>query len=133
MKEYVLDTMALVRFLEDSLPKKANAAVRGAESGENLLLVPEIVMDEFVYIALRGRLKTEDPAARIREVLMHMRSSRFVSLVPMDFSCWETFLEIDLAELHDRMICSIAVTKDIPVVTDDEEIASWSGVKTIWN
>jgi len=133
LKEYVLDTMALVRLLEDSLPKKANDVVRGAEKGENLLLVPEIVMGEFLYIALKGRLETDDPVATTEEVLMHLRSSRFVSAVRMDFSCWEAFLEVGLAELHDRMICSIAFAKNAPVITADKEITSWGGVEIVWN
>lgn len=133
MKEYILDTMALVRLLEDTLPKGANAAVKGAEKGENTLLVPEIVLGEFMYIALRGRLGIEDPQATIGEVLTHMRSSRFLSLVHMDFSCWETFLDVNLSELHDRMICSIAVARNAPVMTDDKDIASRGGVKTVWS
>ncbi|MFQ5909942.1 MAG: PIN domain-containing protein [Thermoplasmata archaeon] len=133
MSEYILDTMALVRLLEDRLPKRANAVVKGAEKGENLLLVPEIAMGEFTYVALRGRLRTEDPLTTIREVLTHMRSSRFLSLVQMDFSCWEAFLDVDLAELHDRMICSIAIVRNVPVVTDDKDITLWGGVETVWS
>jgi predicted nucleic acid-binding protein len=133
LKEYVLDTMALVRLLEDTLPKKANDIVKGAEKGENLLLLPEIVMGEFFYIALKGRLETDDPVATAEEVLMHLRSSRFVSQVQMDLSSWEAFLEVGLAELHDRMVCSIAHTRNAPVVTDDREIKAWGGVEIIWN
>ncbi|MCJ2562602.1 MAG: PIN domain-containing protein [Candidatus Thermoplasmatota archaeon] len=133
LKEYVLDTMALVRLLDDSLPKKANAVIKGAEKGDNLLLVPEVVLGEFLYIALKGRLETEDPVATTEEVLMHLRSSRYVSPVQMDFSCWEAFLEVGLAELHDRIICSIASARNVPLVTDDKEITAWGGVEIIWN
>jgi hypothetical protein len=55
------------------------------------------------------------------------------SQVQMDLSSWEAFLELNLAELHDRIVCSIAHARNAPVVTDDKEITAWGGVEVVWN
>ncbi len=68
-KRYVADTVAVARFFEDSLPAKADLAFKEAEDGNAIILIPEVVIGEFVYIALKGRLKTSDPKSLILELL----------------------------------------------------------------
>ncbi len=68
MSTYVVDTIALIKYLADELPEKADKIFRDAEKGLSLLLLPHIVIGEFAYISLK-KIKTEDPAASVREVL----------------------------------------------------------------
>lgn len=47
MSTYVVDTIALIKYLADELPEKADKIFRDAEKGLSLLLLPHIVIGEF--------------------------------------------------------------------------------------
>ncbi len=132
MKSYVADTVSLARYFEDSLPSKAEVAFQEAEDGKARILVPGIVIAEFIYIALKGRLKTPDPKATIRELLSEIQASTFLQQVAMTQNSWERFLESKVRELHHRIVHSIALSSNASgIITNDEELKS-SGFRTIW-
>ena len=133
MKNYIVDTMALVSYLEDNVPKSADKIFKSAEQNKCKLLIPEIVLGEFIYISLKGKLKTSSPKSLIMEVLISLDASRYVDFIAMDIEAWEEILELDIRELHDRMICSIALSKDAVVITDDEDIKKNKAVETVWD
>jgi predicted nucleic acid-binding protein len=131
-RRYVADTVGLARFFEDSLPSKADRAFKEAEDGNAVILIPEIVTAEFVYIALRGRLKSNDPKALIQELLGELDAAAGFRQVGMTRNAWTEFLLSEIPELHDRMIHAIAKTEEVDaIITNDREIAS-SGFRTIW-
>lgn len=129
---YVLDTMALVRYLEDKLPPKADKVCKMAEKGETILFLPQIVIGDFVYIALKNRLKGVNSAATVREVLHLVEASGYIKPVDMDFKAWHEFITLSVPELHDRMICAIAKSRGATIITHDEEISK-SGAQTLWD
>ena len=132
MKTYVADTVALVQYLEDSLPEHAEEAFRDAEGGSALILVPDIVIGEFVYIALKGRLKMRDAKSATRELLKEVDASSYMKPVGMTMAAWEIFIESDVRELHDRMILSIARANSASgIITPDAELRS-SDFPTVW-
>ena len=133
MNVYVVDTMALVSYLENDLPVPADKIFKLAEQNKCKLLVPEIVIGEFIYICLKGKLKTSNPKSLIMEVLISLDASRYVDFIGMDTEAWEEFLELDIRELHDRMICSIVLSKDAIVITDDKDIKKNKAVETVWD
>jgi predicted nucleic acid-binding protein len=129
---YVADTVALARYLEDNLPKRANEVFEKAESGLATILVPDICIAEFIYVGLRGRLKVSDPKAIIRELLDDLQSSQFLRPVGISSEGWEIFVDSTVPELHDRMICSTAESNGVDaIITNDPEIAA-SKFPTIW-
>lgn len=132
MKDYVVDTIALVRYLENDLPVSADKVFKLAEQNKCKLLVPEIVIGEFIYISLKGRLKTSNPKSFIMEVLISLDASRYVDFIGMDTEAWEEFLGLDIRELHDRMICSIALSKEAIVITNDNDIMKNEPIETVW-
>jgi predicted nucleic acid-binding protein len=48
MSDLLIDTVALVRYLDDALPRRADEAFRQAEQGRNRILLPQIPLGEFV-------------------------------------------------------------------------------------
>jgi predicted nucleic acid-binding protein len=129
---YVADTMALARYLEDNLPKRANEVFEKAETGKATILVPDIVIAEFIYIGLKGRLKVSDPRAAITELLSDLQSSPFLRPVGMSSAAWEAFIDSRVPELHDRLIYSTDVTNEADaIITNDPEIIA-SAYPTIW-
>jgi predicted nucleic acid-binding protein len=136
-KKYIADAMALARYFEDRLPTKADLAFREAEEGSAEILIPEIVVGEFIYIALKQRLNKErisDPQMTIRELLGEMETSSYLKPVGMSSMAWNHFLESKIPELHDRMIYSIAKSlesdKLVAIITDDPDLKK--AFKTIW-
>lgn len=129
---YVADTMALARYLENNLPKKANDVFEKAEAGKATILVPQIVIAEFIYIALKGRLKVSDPRTTIAELLSDLESSQYLRAVDVSSAGWEIFLNSRVPELHDRLIYSTAVANEADaILTNDPELVA-SDHPTIW-
>jgi predicted nucleic acid-binding protein len=133
MNEYIIDTMALVRYLENNLPGPADKVFKSAEKNECKLLIPEIVMGEFIYISLRGRLKSSDPKSLIMETLISLDASRYIDFLSMDTEAWEEFLALNISELHDRMICATALCRNAKIISNDEEIRNSDKVVSIWD
>ena len=52
--DFITDTGTLAKYLEDSLPDSAPAAFGQAEWGDGSIIVPQIVVGEFIYIAIKG-------------------------------------------------------------------------------
>jgi predicted nucleic acid-binding protein len=129
---YVADTVALARYLEDNLPKRANEVFAKAETGTATVIVPDIVIAEFIYIGLKGRLKVSDPRATIAELLGDLQSSQFLRPVGIPSAAWEIFIDSRVPELHDRLIYATAVASEADaIITNDPEIIA-SAYRTIW-
>ena len=131
-RKYVADTVALANYLVNTLPAKADAAFKESENGDALILIPEIVIGEFMYICLKGRLRSDDPKALIQELLDEVDAAAGLRQVGMTNRAWKGFMESKVPELHDRMILAIANAEQVEaIITNDEELAS-SGFRTIW-
>ena len=131
METYVVDTVALARYFEDDLPRAADKIFRLAEEGKAELLIPSIVIGEFIYSVLKGRLKVADIRSTIVELLQTIQISEYLHQVDMTLAEWQEFLNLKVPELHDRMICAVAVAHNATVMTNDLEIRA-EGIHTIW-
>jgi predicted nucleic acid-binding protein len=130
---YVIDTIALVKYFEDDLPPRANSIFKSAEEGKAKLLVPSIVAGEFIYIALKGRLKAQDPLAAVTELISDMESTSYLISADMGTADWKIFLELKVPELHDRMICATSLRHSAKaIITNDPEIQKEGRTTTIW-
>ncbi len=131
-RKYVADTVALAKYLDDTLPAKPDGAFKESENGGAVILVPEIVIGEFIYICLKGRLRSDDPKSLIQELLDQVDAAAGLRQVGMTNKSWAEFMESKISELHDRMILAIAKAELVEaIITNDEELAS-SGFRTIW-
>lgn len=138
LKRYIADTVAIIRYFEDALSSKGDAAFREAEEGKAEIFVPEIVIGEFIYVAMKNRIKSErtEVLSIIRELLDEIESSSYLKPVKMNSISWNCFLESHVSELHDRMIHSVALSfekagSEVSIITND---SSLKGVfaRTIW-
>lgn len=130
---FVLDTIALVRHLENNLPKGADRAFQAAEAGRARLFLPEIALAEFIYIALRGRLRAPNPRAVVEEVVDQIRGASYLTLSSLPPAAWDVFLELAVPELHDRLIAADALHRGLPLITNDPSLKSVRGLQVIWD
>ena len=77
MKNFITDTVGSTRYLEDNLPSHASDVFSLAEKGEDSILVPQIVMGEFTYIAMKGSLRLAIPKSAVKQVLDELRGNIF--------------------------------------------------------
>lgn len=131
--EAVIDTIALVHHLNDSLPARAAALFRAAENGQGSLYLPEIALGEFAYLALRGHLRLDNARSLVEEVVDQIRASGYIRLSNLGATGWSVFLDLPVPELHDRMIASDAVARRVALVTDDRELKHVPGLRVVWD
>jgi len=133
MNQYIVDTIALARYLENKLPLKVNEIFESAEKGEAQLLITEIVIGELIYTLRKGRLAIEDISVVENQILQELETASYFNFISLDFQAWKRFLELDIPELHDRMIAAAFVKDDhIAVLTNDEKIID-TGIACIWD
>ena len=132
LTDYLTDTVAFVRYLEDRLPPRVDRVFRDAEAGRNHLLIPEIALAEFLYIALRGRLRGPRPELLVREVLHDLSASEAFTVSSMPSTGWEVFLDLRVRELHDRMIASEAIARGVPLISNDPVFDGVPRLRAIW-
>lgn len=132
LTDCVIDTVALVRHLEDNLPAAADRAFREAEAGKSRLFLPEIALAEFIYLALRGRMRTPSPRAVVDEVVNQIRASGYLILSSLPPAAWDWFLNLEIPELHDRIIVADAMHRGLPLITNDRSAKAVEGLRTLW-
>lgn len=132
LTDYLVDTVAFVRYLQDKLPAKADSAFREAESGRGHLFLPQIALAEFVYLALRGRLRGPKPEVQVREVLHNLTASSAFTVSSMPPDAWELFLGLAIPEMHDRLIAAEAVSRRAPIISNDAAFDGVTGTSRIW-
>ena len=132
MSSYVADTVALARYFEDVLPRSANRAFAQAEQGNGTIVIPEIVLAEFSYIALRGRLRSPVAQANVAETVNGILDSPMFEVVSLDRKGWNRFFDLEISELHDRMIVAEALSRGVPLLSSDEEMTRAPGLEVVW-
>ena len=133
LTDFVIDTVALVRYLEDRLPRAAQAAFRAAEAGRSRLYLPQIALGEFVYIALRGKVNDALSNATIQETVQQVLGSSFISVGGFPESAWEILMSLQIPELHDRMLAAESLSRGLALVSNDSAFDDVAGLTVVWD
>jgi len=131
--KYVVDTHALVWFLEGNPRLGANAKAV-LENLDSELIVPVIVLSEACWMVEHG--KTSIPT--VGDFLSAVDADPRVTVVPLDRTVLNKTLALAaITELHDRQIVATALLlgeqgEPVAMLTKDENIRSAGLVPTIW-
>ncbi|MDJ0270276.1 MAG: PIN domain-containing protein [Aigarchaeota archaeon] len=131
---YTVDTIALLAYLADSLPRKADSIFSVAERRKHPYS-PSITIGETLYILLRGKdiFSRRIPVESLIELLKALKFSKSLRVVDLDIDGWRIAIGSNLTELHDRMIVDTHLRHNSrAIIMNDEEIVSTPGVETIW-
>lgn len=127
---YVADTHSLIWYLYASprLGKAAHAAFESVGRGEARLIVPAIVIAEFVYIAERGKV-----AVDVDVVIRKLSANPAIEISPLSV---ERVLAMrglsSIPEMHDRLIASEARQRGARIITRDTVIRDAKVAGMVW-
>ncbi|WP_250123537.1 PIN domain-containing protein [Chroococcidiopsis sp. CCMEE 29] len=130
---YVIDTHALIWFLEGNPRLSSQAATILADSNSSLVL-PAIALAEAVWIVERGKTSIPSAQALLNAVNFDPR----VTLYPLNQPIIKQTLNLlSIHEMHDRQIVATAILLQnqgdtIALLTCDQNITASSIVSTIW-
>lgn len=129
MKKYVIDTQALIKFLNGV--KVINSAIdqilREADAGEHIIIIPSVVIFEIAYLYEKKRIPVSvmDIEGIISGSLNYIEEPLTSDVIKLAF-------EInDIPELHDRLIAGTARYLDLPLITNDPVILRSAFVKCV--
>ncbi len=131
--KYVIDTHALIWFLEGNsrLGANANAILSNPDSQ---LVIPATTLAEAVWIVERGR--TSIPSAK--NLLSAVKADPRVVIYPLDKDVIETTMSLSaINEMHDRQIAATVLVltskgEDVQLLTCDLNITASGLVPIIW-
>ena len=129
MNRVVTDTMAIILRLENrKLPSKTAYLFEQAEKNNIKIYIPTIVLAEIGYLSEKSRIDTN-----IFEVEAYCQRYSKIDVIGMTFASIKAAFSIsDIPELHDRLIASIALALDLPLITNDATIVKSQYVRTVW-
>ncbi len=128
MASYVTDTQALIKFMmgKKVINEQCHQAFLAADRGENIIMIPAVVLMEVLYLFEKARIKIDLIQT---ETLLKSRNYKFE---PLSFEILKTASDInDIPELHDRLIAATARHLDIPLITNDPVIIGSRFVKVL--
>ena len=131
--KYVLDTHALVWYLEGSSRLSINAKAV-IDAPDNQLVVPLIALTEAVFIIGRGRTSIPDISTLLNRVLTDQR----IELFPFTWEIFQQSLTATIIpEIHDRIIVATSLHLQglghtVALVTRDGMITQSGLISIIW-
>lgn len=129
-RRYVTDTHTWHWYVQDDpqLGTGARAALRLVETGESQLLIPAIVLAEFVCLC--EKLRIRPPMQRVAETIA---SNANIVLLDLSLAQLTAFEKLDPSlEMHDRLILADALLAGATLITRDDELQRAGVVPTIW-
>lgn len=127
---YVIDTHTWHWYLQDApqLGPGARAALKLVELGQAQLLLPAIVLAEFVYLCEKLGISSS------LEIVGHtIASSNSISLVELGLAQLMAFEKLDPSlEMHDRLILADALLAGATIITKDYNIQRTDLAPTVW-
>ena len=120
MNHYVIDTQALVKHLcgNKVINDKIDTIMKGADNGENIIIIPSVVIFEIGYLEEKKRIPVSlsDIENILNSSINYIEERLSIDIIKASFGIK------DIPELHDRLIAGTSSYLKIPLLTNDPEI-----------
>lgn len=140
MKSYTVDSVALIHYLLDILPKEAQAIVEDAEAGDARLELPSIVLAETAYILqkrdeIRGRdVRDVSNPDEIRDLLTTLERGSPFQLVETGYDeLRHLAVRMNAFSIHDALIVASHESRNTEAVLTKDGTIVDSDVTTVWD
>jgi len=127
---YVTDAHGFLWFLskDKRLGKKALEIFRSCDKGEEIVVVPSIVLLECLYVCEKKRIGFE-----FREIMLKIQGTFNYPVYPLDEGVVLECQNVDkIAEPHDRIIVATTKLLNAKLITKDAGIINSKLVETVW-
>lgn len=126
---YIADTHSFYWYLQQPslLSPAADAVFRLVETNSAQMVIPAIVIAEIYYLT-KKKGKPLTPS----RLLAQIEQAPGYLLSELGVPQLERLEELDIPEMHDRLIVAEAIIYQAPIVTKDAEISKIAKIETIW-
>ena len=127
---YITDTHSLIWYLteDNRLGNKAYSIFNKADKGEEIIIIPTIVLAEILYICEKKKASLE-----FKSILKKINNS--LNYLPFNLNM-EIILKIEtllkISEIHDRIIVATASLVNGIIITKDKNIIDSKLIETLW-
>ena len=129
MNKYVVDTQALIKFLNGVkvINDEIDSILKKTDEGDNVIVVPAVVIFEISYLHEKKRIpiSVKDIENIIADSVNYVEEALTLDIIKSAFEI------TDIPELHDRLIAGTARYLDIPLITNDPVILNSTFLKCI--
>jgi PIN domain nuclease of toxin-antitoxin system len=123
----LLDTCALLALARGDLPKNAAAALRSAAEASVSVVSPW----EVAIKAAAGKLRLGEPPAQWFSGMVERYELREMPL-HAHVACAAAALPVIHRDPFDRILVALAQAHTLTILTSDQDIPRYPGVKTLW-
>ena len=130
---YTADAVALLVYLVDGLPERADRVFAKAEAGEAVIQAPSVALAEVLYAVsqdenVRGVRLTGTPEDA-RQALV---ANGPISLAPTDDELVEYASIVDSFSIHDALVVASHRARETDAVLTSDRTIRNAGIDTIW-
>ncbi|MCR4292017.1 MAG: PIN domain-containing protein [Candidatus Kuenenia sp.] len=129
MNKYVIDTQALIKFLNGVkvINENIDLILRKTDEGENIIIIPSVVMFEVGYLHEKKKIPISivDVENIINNSINYVEEKLSINIIKSAFEI------TDIPELHDKLIAGTARYLNLPLITNDPVILKSSFVECV--
>lgn len=129
MNKYVIDTQAIIRFLNGQkvINDTIDQILKMTDEGKNIIIIPSVAIFEIGYLHEKKKIPIS-----ISDVEKILNSSVNYVEEKLSINIIKSAFEIrDIPELHDKLIAGTARYLNLPLITNDPVILKSSFVECI--
>ena len=120
MNKYVIDTQALIKFLNGVkvINENIDLILKKTDEGENIIIIPSVVMFEIGYLHEKKKIPISivDVEKIINNSINYVEEKLSINIIKSAFEI------TDIPELHDKLIAGTARYLNLPLITNDPVI-----------
>lgn len=133
MITYTVDAVALLAYLVDGLPQRANRLFSKAEAGETRLYTPHTAVAETLYAVSRNRtVRGADLSQTPEAARQNLLISGPVSVISGGDELKEYVTLVNEFDIHDAFVVAThRASESTAIVTTDEDLRD-SDMPTVW-
>lgn len=127
MNKYVIDTQAIIRFLNGQkvINDNIDQILKMTDEGKNIIIIPSVAIFEIGYLYEKKKIPIS-----ISDVEKILNSSVNYVEEKLSINIIKSAFEIrDIPELHDKLIAGTARYLNLPLITNDPVILKSSFVE----
>ena len=120
MNKYVIDTQAIIRFLNGQkvINDSIDQILKMADEGKNIIILPSVVIFEIGYLHEKKKIPIAivDVEKIINSSVNYVEEKLSINIIKSAFEI------TDIPELHDKLIAGTARYLNLPLITNDPVI-----------